>query len=699
MVHGHKTFFLVAPLKLRELRHPEEIKFIIVDHIQLAGHLDTQRSQNAVHDLKSVRRKKQQIPRLTLHSIHKCLQLLFGHEFRKRGFVAAVRLYRQICQSLRAVALSELHQRVNLLSRHLRLSLHIDTADAAASAQTEAGDSASAAAEEPSAEAEPASDAQTDGEPDAEPAGDTAEPEDADAPEEEEELSANDYRWGIVRNVTEAEPLPLVDSATTLTAWDYCVPPVFEVIHDYGTDGQVYRALQERTGVTLNFTTANLLTASTDMALMVAANELPDIIFDFGMFNSTNYDDLIDGDIIVNFCDYEDLMPNYFDIMKNNPGIARDAYTEQGNLCLAHNIQQDLQPSGGPVIRQDWLDADGLDTPATVDQLHEVLLAFQANNDCKYPMWVSSAGTCTLNIAYGVAVDNGSGSSLGGFIYQDDKVEYCVPMDGFRDYIQLLADWYAEGLISPDFMSQAYNNSATDDQIVGNACGFFTCSVNGITNLSGYEPESDVEPVRPMVLNEGDSIAFDDAGNTRISKGGAAIAGTCPEIELACRILDYFYSDEGILLANYGVEGVSFEYNADGEPELTELVTNSPEGYAFPVALIKYTSATPCSICINSRNYLGYTDAQMKATELWLRTSESVGIPGAVWETDAQNEYTTINTDLGSFVSTNCLQFITGAKPMSDWDAFIDQAFASFDIDRMVELYQEAVDTYMARGI
>ena len=501
----------------------------------------------------------------------------------------------------------------------------------------------------------------------------------------------------IVRTYTQAEPMPLVDHPVTLTAWDYVVPPVMEVISDYGVDGQVYSELQKRTGVTLEFTTANLLTASTDMALMVAANELPDIIFDFGMFNSTNYDDLIEGDIIVNYCDYEEVMPNYFDIMHNNPGIARDAYTEQGNLCLAHNIQADMQPSGGPVIRQDWLDADGLNTPETVDELHDVLLEFQAQNGCEHPMWVSAGGGCTLNIAYGVAVENGNGS-LGGYIYQDSQVKYCVPMDGFRDYIQNLADWYAEGLISPDFMSQAANNSATDDQIVGGKCGFFTSSVNGITNLSGYEPESDVEPVRPMVLHHGDPIAFDDAGNTRISKGGAAIAGTCPDIELACRIIDYFYSDEGILLANYGVEGVSFEYNAEGEPELTELVTNNPDGYAFPQALIKYTSATPCSLCINARNFIGYTPAQMKATELWLRTSESLGIPGAVWSTEAQTEYDGINTDLTSYVSTNCLQFITGARPMDQWNDFLDEITSSFDIDRMESLYQEAVDAYMSRG-
>ena len=193
----------------------------------------------------------------------------------------------------------------------------------------------------------------------------------------------------IVRTYTEAEPLPLVDEPVTLTAWDYVVPPVMAVITDYGTDGQVYAELQKRTGVTLNFTTANLLTASDSMSLMVAANELPDMIFNFGMFYTGNMDDLVDGDVIVNFEDYRDVMPNYFDILDNNPSIARDVYTESGAVVLAENIQDSLIPSSGPAIRQDWLDADGLDTPVTVDDLYNVLKTFQEKNDCAHPFWIA----------------------------------------------------------------------------------------------------------------------------------------------------------------------------------------------------------------------------------------------------------------------------------------------------------------------
>lgn len=501
----------------------------------------------------------------------------------------------------------------------------------------------------------------------------------------------------IVRTYTEAQQLPLTEEPVTLTAWDYVVPPVMAVITDYGVDGQVYAELQKRTGVTLEFTTANLLTASDSMSLMVAANELPDIIFNFGMFYTGNMDDLIEGEIIVDFAEYEDLMPNYFDILNNNPSIARDVYTEAGAVPLAENIQDTLIPSSGPAIRQDWLDADGLDTPVTVDDLYEVLKTFQSENGCQYPLWIAANGANTLGSAFGVSV-NGENNALGGWIYQDGKVQYCVPMDGFRDYVQLIADWYSEGLISPDFVSQTMNNTATDDEIVGNASGFFTTSVNGLTNLSGYEPDSNVQPVRAMVLEEGDLNGFDDAGTSRVSKGGAAVACSCPEIELAVQIIDYCYSDDGILLSNYGVEGVSFEYDDNGEPVLTDLVTNNPDGYDFALALIKYTSSTPCSICINERNFLGYTDAQVAAIDLWLRNTDSTMAPGAVWTVDAQTEYSSIVSDLGSFVSTMCLQFITGEKSMDEWDSFIEEVTTSFDVDRMTELYQEAVDTYLALG-
>lgn len=503
----------------------------------------------------------------------------------------------------------------------------------------------------------------------------------------------------ITRTYTEAEALPLTEENITMTAWDYLVPPVMatQCIVDYGTDGLVYKTLQERTGITLKFTTANLLTASDDISLMVAANELPDITFAFGMFYTGNMDDLIDGNIIINYNDYEDVMPNMYDIINNNPDIARNMLTADGNIALAPNILQYLEPSAGPCVRQDWLDEMGITAPTTVDELHDLLVATQEAGYCSYPLWVNNTGTCSLESAFNISYSGGSTGTVGGFIYENGQVEYCVTMDGFKDYIQLLHDWYTEGLISPDFVSgtSSGNSATTDEQM---EAVFFNTSVHGLTDLSGLVEGAVVTPIKRVVLNEGDTNAFDDAGTSLVSKGGAAVSGNNPYPELACQLIDYCYSEEGILLENYGVEGETFVYNDEGEPEFTDLLLENPDGLDFTIALIKYTASTPTSVNINSRNYMGFSQEQIDACSLWLHDADvSLSIPGSVWDLDAQTEYNEIYSDVASLTATYALQFITGERDMADWDSFIADV-NTFDIDRMVELNQEAVDAFLSRA-
>lgn len=566
----------------------------------------------------------------------------------------------------------------------------------------------SCAKEESAAPAEPAETAQTESEAPAQEEAQPQEAPEASEPEAEPEAEAEEptieeevmeavANDGIVRTYTEAPQLPLSEDGLKLSAWDYVVPPVMSVISDYGTDGLVYKTLQERTGITLEFNTANLLTASNSMALMVAANELPDIIFNFGMFNSTPLDDLVEGDIIVNFCDYEEYMPNYFDIMKNNISIARDAYTDQGNLCLAHNIQDTNYVQGGGAIRNEWLVKDGLEAPVTLQDYEDILLAFQSENDCAHPFWLASNGVSGLiSSAFDTTLGDGDGT-IAGWDYKDGEFSFAPSNQNFKDYIEFMARWYEMGFIDPDFFSNTYSGSADNEYITGNRAGIWVTSVMGITNLSGVEDDCDVRAIPRAVMNEGDLIYEDDAGTSRISKGGAAIAGTNPEIEISCQLIDYFYSDEGILLANYGTEGYSFEYDENGDPQLTEMVTN-PDDMAFAQALIKYTSSTPCSINVTSRNFVGYNEAQMEALTVWKATGTRERAEGSVWDTDDQVEYKNLFSDLSTYVSTYCLQFITGERSLDDWDEFT-AGFSTFDIARMIELQQNALDNYLNKYV
>ena len=505
----------------------------------------------------------------------------------------------------------------------------------------------------------------------------------------------------IVRNQFTEVSLPLTEDKVTMTAWDYVVPPVGAVISDLGTEATLYVQLQERTGIQFNFTTANLLTASDSLALMVAANELPDIVFNFTKFYTGSLDQLAEDGIILNFSDYEELMPNYFDLLNSNPEVYRAVCTDEGYIASVNSVTMDQFPNSGPVIRQDWLDQLGLEQPKTFADYDKVLAAFQFEGLSQHPMWCpSNLSYSASGVASGFDVCTQSDTSgIGGFTYRDGTVSFSITDSGYREYIAKLADWYSKGYISPDFFSATASSTATPDDISGGGAGIWWSSTMAMHTLSAYE-ECDVQAIPAPVQKEGDTMHFDDANASPVGVG-SAVSGNCKYPELAVQLLDYLYSREGILLANYGVEGETFTYDANGEPQLTDLVINNPDGLNFAIAVIKYTSSSDfCSILDPVRNTLAYTDAQKESIDLWTKTGESHLAPGTDWSTDAQTEYARSLSDVTAYCSTAIMQFVVGERSMDQWDSFISELEASFgtEIDRCTQLYQEAVDAYLEKA-
>ena len=100
----------------------------MIDETHLLADLQTQGAEHAEHDRILVRGKEQQISRLSIHGGNERFQFLLRHELRKGRLVRSIRQHTQIRQTSRTVALGKINQRIDLLSRHLRLSFGIDTA-------------------------------------------------------------------------------------------------------------------------------------------------------------------------------------------------------------------------------------------------------------------------------------------------------------------------------------------------------------------------------------------------------------------------------------------------------------------------------------------------------------------------------------------------------------------------------------------
>jgi putative aldouronate transport system substrate-binding protein len=161
--------------------------------------------------------------------------------------------------------------------------------------------------------------------------------------------------------------------------------------------------------------------------------------------------------------------------------------------------------------------------------------------------------------------------------------------------------------------------------------------------------------------------------------------------------MNYLWSDEGIILFNYGEEGVSFEYDSDGNPQLTELVLNNPDG-------LSQTATSEIYLCVRcipilKDNISMYDDDTLDIINVWMegadtdyKVSENVSLTF-----DENSTITSILGDVNTYVQEMTVKFITGE---ADIDAEIDNYNAmliSMGIEDAIAVEQEAVDRYNNR--
>ena len=54
-----------------------------------------------------------------------------------------------------------------------------------------------------------------------------------------------------------------------------------------------------------------------------------------------------------------------------------------------------------------------------------------------------------------------------------------------------------------------------------------------------------------------------------------------------------------------------------------------------------------------------------------------------------------LRTDLTTYFTENYVSFLTGVKPLSEWDSFISDC-KTFGLDKILAIYQAEYDKYMA---
>lgn len=495
----------------------------------------------------------------------------------------------------------------------------------------------------------------------------------------------------VVAEQADAEP-------ETLTYWVTLGSTGASVMSSFD-DNLAMQELQSRTGVDLEFIHPAVGQETEQFNLLIASRELPDIIEHSWNEYAGGIQKAIDDGIIIELNDIlDEQAPNYAKMLNDYPDLARQVKTDDGTICVfgAYSIS-DYNCQSGYLIRQDWLDEAGLEQPVTIQDWEDTMLALM------------DARGLTCGIA--MNTDNIMGDmmvgawKIGSTYYVDEgTVKYGPTQDAYLDFLTTMKEWYDLGIIDADAAAMD-TNTMEQYMIDGEAAACFGFAGGNMGNIytavEARDQEIDLVGVQYPVLNEGDEPYLINFSWEYRGSGSAAITTACERTDLACKVLDYSYSDEGRILKSYGVEGVSFEY-VDGVPTYTDVIVHNPDGLSMSQALYYYVRANyPCVGFIETGYHEQYfaRDVQKDAVKLWntyIDNSRDVKLPMVSLTTEESLEMATMTSLIDDYRKEMVVKFIMGQEPLENFPSFVEQ-LNELGVNRALEIYQAAYERYLAR--
>ena len=478
--------------------------------------------------------------------------------------------------------------------------------------------------------------------------------------------------------------------------------PLFASYPNGMADCQIYQVAEEKTGVKMKYTPLSTSASSEQFNVMVASGAYPDLI-GWGL-NFANGDDAnVDDEVIIDLTEYiAEYAPNYFNLLATDDELLDTALTDSGYITIFGSVRNEMtKEKAGMVIRTDVLDELGLDKPYTIAEWEDTLAAFK-DYGMEQPLMMLAPGAIQDNWiagAFDVAAfcNNFPWSTVPTYVV-DGEIKFGPLEEGFREYITLMHEWYEKGYIHSDFVSKNSNWNSPDyaNAITTGQAGIFYSDQG---NLGGYIAGSEIEGF--AVEATYDMHATEDSINhfaqyTQKSVGnGFRVSSNCENIELACQWADWWYSEEGSLIANYGVEGVSFEYNDEGKPCLTETVTEAPEGMRDAL-LIYCSNDTICCVIDPTAVTSGYEAVDVEAPEIWdTGMDNAYVIPSVVsLSADENTEANNIYSDIETVLMEHIAKFITGDKSLDEYDNMVE-TIKGMNIEGYLEIQQAAYDRAM----
>ncbi len=478
--------------------------------------------------------------------------------------------------------------------------------------------------------------------------------------------------------------------------------------NDYVTDPNDLYAIQwleEQTNVHITFQTVTPQEASEKFGLMLASGDYPDILRACNGYYPGGLQKAVREGVAVDLTDLiPKYMPNYQRIRTSDPILERDTKTDDGKLVSIWSVASNrTTPQGemmwmGIAVRRDWLEELNLPIPVTIADWDTTLRAFKEQYQCEAPLMIPPNGlysTGSFLTAFGV---------FPAWYQVDGKVLYGPMQDGYKEYLELMAGWYADGLIDPNFVT---NNATVVPPAEYMGTGRAGASEN-IWNFAadtyktyGYTQEEDfyLQAVTNPVMNEGDMPENSFITASSLAKEAHVITTNCEDVELALRWMDMWYEEDVMMTTSYGKEGETYVINEDGSVSFTDLIMKDPEYTPQDALKVKWTPGTSNMGLFNWGYFepLYSNSESFQAEYIWAENSMEKALSNSISMTDEESaEYNSMYTDIKTLVDETTVKYIMGTESLDTFETF-REGLRTYGVEHCAELWQAAYERYLAR--
>ncbi|MFS0726450.1 extracellular solute-binding protein [Paenibacillus sp. 1P07SE] len=406
--------------------------------------------------------------------------------------------------------------------------------------------------------------------------------------------------------------------------------------------------------------------------LIIASGDMPDLMWMSGP-------DIIHENggngALVDLLEHMDKMPNLQAFIDDHP--------EETNSLLSHDGKLYMHPAHGAfgdwdglwLHREDIFKKHNIATPATYDELYDVLVQLKELYPDSYPLYIADWGAMNQ-----IALSFGTNNS---YYYNEEAGEWRFgpSEESYREALQFLADAYQAKLIPQEFGN--LDNNKRNELVTTDKTFILFGYINNIDTYNNLAREANPDFKMAQFTPPGGAGHEGIHGEKFIFQQGLTVTTTSKNKDAAFAFIDSLFTEEAREMLSWGKEGVTYE-KVDGKnqylPEITDTAVRSIE-YGLRTAGVSAWFDNEANVSLfNEETKASYDEA-----------SKHIGpAPEVAVFSKEEREAISIKREaIDKYTSENVSKFIIGQRPLTEWDAYVE-GLHNLGMNDVLQVFEEA---------